>query len=41
VEVIFTLGFGHYYLKEPLARSELIGLLTVAAGVVFALLGSF
>ncbi len=41
VEVIFTLGFGHYYLKEPLARSELIGLLTVAAGVVLALLGSF
>lgn len=41
VEVIFTLGFGHYYLKEPLARGELIGLITVAAGVVLALLGSF
>ena len=41
VEVIFTLGFGHFYLREPLARSELIGLLTVAAGVVLALLGSF
>jgi drug/metabolite transporter (DMT)-like permease len=41
VEVIFTLGFGHYYLREPLARSELIGLSTVAGGVVLALLGSF
>lgn len=41
VEVIFTLGFGHYYLREPLARSEAIGLLTVGAGVVLALLGSF
>lgn len=41
VEVIFTLGFGHYYLREPLARSEVIGLLTVGAGVVLALVGSF
>jgi drug/metabolite transporter (DMT)-like permease len=41
VEVIFTLGFGRFYLKEPLARSEGIGLLLVAAGVVLALLGSF
>lgn len=41
VEVIFTLGFGHYYLREPLARSEVIGLLTVGCGVVLALLGSF
>lgn len=41
VEVIFTLGFGHFYLREPLARSELIGLLTVGSGVILALLGSF
>lgn len=41
VEVIFTLGFGHYYLREPLTRSEVIGLLTVGCGVVLALLGSF
>ena len=41
VEVIFTLGFGHFYLREPLARSELIGLLTVGSGVVIALIGSF
>ncbi|MBK6299318.1 MAG: EamA family transporter [Sphingomonadales bacterium] len=40
VEVIFTLAFGRYYLREPLARSELTGLLTVAVGVVLALLGS-
>lgn len=41
VEVIFTLVFGHYYLREPLSRSEVIGLLTVGAGVVLALVGSF
>jgi drug/metabolite transporter (DMT)-like permease len=41
VEVIFTLAFGRYYLREPLARSELAGLLTVGMGVVLALAGSF
>ena len=41
VEVIFTLAFGRYYLREPLARSELAGLLTVGVGVVLALAGSF
>ena len=40
VEVIFTLGFGRFYLKEPLSRSELSGLLIVAAGVILALAGS-
>ncbi|MEQ1547535.1 MAG: DMT family transporter [Chakrabartia sp.] len=40
VEVIFTLGFGRFYLREPLKRSEAIGLLIVAAGVVLALLGN-
>ena len=40
VEVIFTLAFGHFYLKEPVKRSEMIGLLLVAMGVVLALLGS-
>jgi drug/metabolite transporter (DMT)-like permease len=39
VEVIFTLLFGHFYLKEPLARSELAGLLIVGTGVVLALIG--
>ncbi|WP_219893966.1 EamA family transporter [Aquisediminimonas profunda] len=41
VEVIFTLAFGRYYLREPLARSELAGLLTVGMGVVLALAGNF
>lgn len=39
IEVIFTLGFGRFYLGEPLARHEVIGLLLVGAGVVLALLG--
>ncbi len=40
VEVLFTLGFGRFYLKEPLARSEALGLLLVGTGVVVALLGA-
>lgn len=40
VEVIFTLLFGHFYLKEPVARYEAIGLLVVAVGVILALVGS-
>lgn len=39
VEVIFTLAFGHFYLREPLTPSEVAGLLIVGAGVVLALLG--
>ncbi len=39
IEVIFTLGFGRFYLKEPLAKSELYGLLLVGCGVVIALVG--
>jgi drug/metabolite transporter (DMT)-like permease len=39
IEVIFTLGFGRFYLKEPLAKSELCGLMLVGAGVVLALIG--
>jgi drug/metabolite transporter (DMT)-like permease len=39
VEVIFTLGFGRFYLREPLARSETLGLIIVAIGVVLALIG--
>ena len=41
IEVIFTLGFGRYYLMEPLKHSEAAGLLLVGVGVVVALLGSF
>ena len=40
IEVIFTLAFGHFYLKEPVRRSEMIGLMLVGSGVVLALLGS-
>ena len=39
VEVIFTLAFGRFYLKEKLARSEFIGLMFVALGVVLSLIG--
>jgi drug/metabolite transporter (DMT)-like permease len=39
VEVIFTLAFGRFYLKEPLKRSEALGLLLVGVGVVVALIG--
>jgi drug/metabolite transporter (DMT)-like permease len=39
VEVIFTLAFGRFYLKEKLARSEFIGLMFVALGVVLSLNG--
>jgi drug/metabolite transporter (DMT)-like permease len=40
VEVIFTLLFGRFYLKEELARSEMVGLLLVGLGVILALLGA-
>lgn len=40
VEVIFTLLFGRFYLKEPLGRSEASGLIFVAGGVVLAVIGS-
>jgi drug/metabolite transporter (DMT)-like permease len=39
VEVIFTLLFGHFYLRQPMKRSEISGLLLVGLGVVLALLG--
>jgi drug/metabolite transporter (DMT)-like permease len=40
VEVIFTLLFGRFYLHEPLGRSEALGLLFVAGGVILAVAGS-
>ncbi len=39
VEVIFTLLFARFYLKETLANSEVIGLLIVGFGVILALFG--
>lgn len=40
VEVLFTLGFGHLYLREAILRHEVIALFCVAAGVALALAGS-
>ncbi|MCF8708093.1 EamA family transporter [Rhizorhapis sp. SPR117] len=40
VEVLFTLGFSHFYLREKLARTEAAGLLLVAFGVILALAGT-
>jgi drug/metabolite transporter (DMT)-like permease len=37
VEVVFTLLFAHWYLKEQTKRHEIAGLLLVVAGVVLAL----
>ena len=39
-EVIFTLSFAHFYLRERLKRSEIAGLLLVVTGVVLALVGA-
>ena len=39
-EVIFTLSFAHFYLRERLRRSEIAGLLLVVTGVVLALAGA-
>jgi drug/metabolite transporter (DMT)-like permease len=39
VEVIFTLLFGHMYLKERTKAHETLGLLLVGTGVLLALLG--
>lgn len=40
IEVIFTIGFAHLYLKEQLQPHEVAGLVLVALGVVLALLGA-
>jgi drug/metabolite transporter (DMT)-like permease len=32
--------FGRFYLKEPLSRTELIGMICVGVGVLLALLGT-
>ncbi len=41
VEIIFTLGLAHFYLRESLRRSEVLGLLLVASGVLLALMGAY
>ncbi len=40
VEVLFTLGFSHLMLREPVKSHEILGLLLVTTGVVLALLGA-
>jgi drug/metabolite transporter (DMT)-like permease len=40
IEVVFTLAFAHFYLKEKTRAHEMAGLLLVALGVVLALIGS-
>lgn len=41
VEVIFTIAFAHFYLREPVRWHEIVGLLLVVGGVVMALLATF
>lgn len=40
VEVIFTIAFAHFYLRERIRWHEVAGLMLVAAGVIFALLAT-
>jgi drug/metabolite transporter (DMT)-like permease len=40
VEVVFTLGFARFFLKERIRPHEVLGLLLVGVGVVLALLGA-
>lgn len=40
VEILFTLAFSRFYLREPIRRSEAAGLCLVALGVILALTGS-
>ncbi|MEH6756055.1 MAG: DMT family transporter [Parasphingorhabdus sp.] len=39
-QILYTLGFGRFYLKEPLGRSELIGIILVGIGVIMAMASS-
>lgn len=40
VEVIFTIAFAHFYLREPVRWHEAVGLIFVALGVVLALIAT-
>jgi drug/metabolite transporter (DMT)-like permease len=40
MEILFTLGFGRFYLREALTRAELFGALLVVGGVVLVLWGA-
>lgn len=41
VEVLFTLGFGHWYLREAVRPHEVVGLFLVSLGVALALAAAF
>ena len=41
VEVLFTLGFGHWYLREAVRPHEVAGLFLVSLGVALALAAAF
>ena len=41
VEVIFTIGFAHFYLREPIRWPEIAGLMLVVSGVMMALFATF
>ncbi|UKK85596.1 DMT family transporter [Sphingopyxis sp. BSN-002] len=40
VEVIFTIAFAHFYLRDTVRWHEVLGLLLVAAGVILALIAA-
>lgn len=40
VEILFTLGFSRFYLKERAKRSDIVGALVLVAGVVLVLAGA-
>jgi drug/metabolite transporter (DMT)-like permease len=40
VEVVFTLLFSRFYLKEVLKRTDVAGLVLVVAGVLLVILGA-
>jgi drug/metabolite transporter (DMT)-like permease len=40
VEILFTLAFSRFYLKEKAKPADMVGSLVVVAGVVLVLLGS-
>ncbi len=39
IEMVFTLAFSHFYLRETLRRADVAGLLLVVAGVLLVLMG--
>lgn len=40
VEVVFTIGFAHFYLREPVRWQEAAGLFLVVVGVILALIAT-